>query len=299
MLEHNSIKEFIYPISVVIPTLGGESLKGTIEELNRGTIVPKEILVCIPEEDAYKAETLLFANVRVVKTVCRGQVAQRIEGFKVSSCDFVMQLDDDIIVDTHCIQYLIELLTSKSDDYAVSPSLRFIESGNSVYKKWPNKLKSSVYYYLINGTEGYKPGSITKAGTEIGVDPSITKEVNHEVEWLPGGCVLHFKKNLILNNFYPHAGKAYCEDLYHSICFRENRINMMISGQAIVWIDDPRKHKHSFQIWLNNMRGDYRARTHYVSISSKSYIRMNIHYLIIGIGNALKTFTRHKNSFRN
>jgi hypothetical protein len=34
-------------LSVVIPTLGGESLGTTIAQLNRDTLVPREILVCI------------------------------------------------------------------------------------------------------------------------------------------------------------------------------------------------------------------------------------------------------------
>ena len=290
--EHNTTKEFIYPVSVVIPTLGGESLQGTIEQLNRGTIVPKEILVCIPEEDAYKAETLLFPNVRVVKTVCRGQVAQRIEGFKVSSCDFVMQLDDDIIVDTHCIEYLIELLTFKNDNYAVSPSLRFIETGKSAYEPWSNKWKNKIYFSLINGKKGYQPGSITKAGTEIGIDPSITKELYYDVEWLLGGCVLHCKKNLILRNYYPHSGKAFCEDLYQSLCLQEMGIKMMVSSQAIAYYETPIKNIMSLKSWFKFLQGDYKARNYYVRVSSKSYFRMLMHYLFISLGYSIKSLTR-------
>jgi hypothetical protein len=40
--------------------LGGESLFGTTEQLNRGTIVPSGILVCIPKEDAFRVESSWF-----------------------------------------------------------------------------------------------------------------------------------------------------------------------------------------------------------------------------------------------
>ena len=44
----------LFPLTVVIPTLGGDSLFKTIELINSGTIVPEEILVCIPKEEAYR-----------------------------------------------------------------------------------------------------------------------------------------------------------------------------------------------------------------------------------------------------
>ncbi len=292
MVEISSAKETIHNVSVVIPTLGGESLKGTIEQLNHGTIVPKEILICIPDEDAYKAESHSFPNVRIIKTKCRGQVAQRIEGFKVSSCDFVLQLDDDIIIEKYCIEYLVELLTSKGENYAISPSLRFIETGKSAYEVWPSKLKNKIYYCLINGKNGYQPGHITKAGTEIGIDPSITKELYYDVEWVPGGCVLHFKKNLILSNYYPHSGKAYCEDLYQSICLHVMGIKMMISSQAIAYYETPTKNAISFINWLKFIQGDYKARNYYIRSCSKSYVRMLIHYTFISLGYSLKYLTR-------
>ena len=47
-------------LSVVLPMLGGESLFGTTEQLNRGTIVPSGILVCIPKEDAFRVESSWF-----------------------------------------------------------------------------------------------------------------------------------------------------------------------------------------------------------------------------------------------
>ncbi len=39
-------------VSVVIATLGGSTLLSTIADLNSGTVVPAENLVCIPELEA-------------------------------------------------------------------------------------------------------------------------------------------------------------------------------------------------------------------------------------------------------
>ena len=69
-------------LSVVIPTLGGESLGTTIAQLNRGTLVPREILVCIPEKEAPRVQNLGLPGVGIIMTDVRGQVAQRAKGFQ-------------------------------------------------------------------------------------------------------------------------------------------------------------------------------------------------------------------------
>src|SRR2546425_9108646 len=95
-----------YPMTVVIATLGGSSLKGTIETLNRGSVVPDEILVCISTNEAPRVSDFSFPNVKVLVTNCRGQVAQRAIGFQNASHEVVMQLDDDVHVDANCIEHL-------------------------------------------------------------------------------------------------------------------------------------------------------------------------------------------------
>ncbi len=47
-------------LSVVIATLGGDSLEKTIDHLNVGTITPFEILICIPTEDAYRVNNFFL-----------------------------------------------------------------------------------------------------------------------------------------------------------------------------------------------------------------------------------------------
>ena len=75
---HSAVEE----VSVVIATLGSQDLGKTISSLRSGSLPPKEILICIPEKEASNVKILQSDEVKVVVTVCRGQVAQRVEGFK-------------------------------------------------------------------------------------------------------------------------------------------------------------------------------------------------------------------------
>ena len=53
-----------------------------------------------------------------------------------------------------------------------------------------------------------------------------------QVDWLPGGCVMHKKQNIILYDFYPFEGKAYCEDLIHSYHLINRGIKLMVTKNS-------------------------------------------------------------------
>ena len=95
-------------VSVVIPTLGGKCLIKTINSLLKSSISPFEILICIPEENKVTKLLKSQPNVKIIETKKRGQVFQRSVGFLKAKCDYVLQLDDDEILDVDCIKNLLE-----------------------------------------------------------------------------------------------------------------------------------------------------------------------------------------------
>lgn len=277
-------------LSVVIATLGGSTLYNTIKSINSGSVIPDEIIISIPEKEAIGIEYLQKGNVRILAVNVRGQVRQRCEGFKVARGKFVLQIDDDITLHKDCLDHLIKACTSLGVNSACSPSLYFLEPGKSVYSKpVSGKLSSAFYYGLLNGSKGYREGIITLAGTEIGVDPVNHFDVIIKTEWIPGGIALHYKENLILENFYPHQGKAFSEDLYHSIELRKRGINLFIVIPAIAWIDDPRTGgSPGFSDWYRNISRDYNARIHLVKTNNMSLMRMGAFYITMIAANLFK-----------
>lgn len=237
-MSHLLFPQTKYPLSVVIATLGGDSLSRTIEQLNRGTIVPMEILVCIPEEEVLCTDKLSFHNVQVVRTTCRGQVAQRAVGFQRASCDLVLQLDDDIYVRETCIEYLVARMSTFLD-VAVGPKLHDAQSGEYHSFMIPAAGKNSFFekllFWVANGVRGYEPGQIGRAGVSMGVpeEPGDWDDLG----WLPGGCMLHRKNNLVLFDFYPFKGKAFAEDLFHSVLLKRKGVRLIRSGAAICDVD--------------------------------------------------------------
>jgi glycosyltransferase involved in cell wall biosynthesis len=275
----------------VIATLGGECLSETIEKLNCGTVVPDEILICIPNEFVKNVAKFRYHNVLIVPTECKGQVAQRAIGFQRANGDLVLQLDDDISLENGCIRYLIDELDKLNMNSAVGPTFYYFgESRSSFYLNKKNII-SSIYFRLLNPRMGYRQGVITRSAVPIGCyfvegDASLKKS-----EWLPGGCILHRKENLVLYDFYPLNGKAFCEDLFHSSLLLEKGVNLFMCNKARVFCEKPKSlgFLENFKI----MRADYQARVLYLKRFSRNKSKINlILYYIVNVPRLLFYFQK-------
>lgn len=256
-------------ISVVIPTLGGPSLESTIAALLAGTAVPGEILVCIPEREAATLRAIALPHVRVVATPCRGQVAQRAVGFGEAAHPFVLQLDDDLVVAPDCLALLRDALVRFGPGWAVSPSLVDGATGRSVYATSPRaSLVSRLQELLLNGREGRIAGRVGRSGDAVGIDPDAHGGPHHDVEWLPGGCVLHRREELVLEAYFPYPGKAYCEDIIHSFHLGARGIRLRVVSAARCAVDVPADLPGIAAFW-QDLRADLRARRHYMRLTGR------------------------------
>lgn len=260
------VKEF----SVVIPTLGGEALKRTINLINSGSLVPNEVLVCIPKEFTSRVNGLsAFQNVKIIGTECKGQVAQRIEGFKQVTNDYVIQLDDDMYVYETCFERLIEGLTNFKEEVAIAPAMIFDTTEQSCYQF---EYRDSNIRSFIEGKNWFQPGNITRSGWNLGLNALLSSERFCSVEWLPGGCVAHKRKNLILDNFYPFKGKAFFEDVIQSVHLTKNEVRLLIDNKALCGIDEYEVSLPSLLSDAKNFNKYYRYRKHIVRLRRGSIV---------------------------
>lgn len=268
-------------ITVVIATLGGDSLAATIESLKSGTLVPAEILVCVPAENASKVAHLEGGMTSIFKTDFRGQVAQRRAGFQRASNALVMQLDDDLLLDKFCLERLAATLHTLGPKAAVAPALLDVHTGQSVYKK-PAKHAAllALYYWLMNGPQGYEPGRIDRSGSSIGVDPSVSAAPFYDVEWLAGGCVLHHRENLVMEDFWPLTGKAYYEDVVHSSILAANGVRLVIDPSARCSLELFHQASLRPSDFFRNLYRDYLGRRYFMRRFSRQSFRIYFYYLV-------------------
>lgn len=287
-----TVAEQTTKLSVVIPTLGGEALVATIEQMNRGSLVPTEILICIPKEDAYKVENLLYPNVSVIKTNCRGQVAQRSVGFQEAKYHMVLQLDDDIYLPEQTLKILVDALKTLGQGNVIAPVFFNVETSrccheiSNGFKGW---VKSCYYYFFCSAPWGRKRmGVITEAGLSFGVDNRYCGSEPFETQWLLGGCTLCFKEDLVIDCFFPYTGKAYSEDLIHSYLRTQKGLRHWVIPTTKCYIDTPISETHPVSISAQN-----RARRYFVELSGGSLIRLTLYEKF---SKALQTLANRLNS---
>jgi len=264
-------------ISIVIPTIGDRNLIQTINSLNNNTIRPDEIIICIPSKQSNEFQELKsINNVKIIRSKYKGQVKQRIEGFKFAKNEIIVQLDDDIILSKNCLERLLKVLKNKGK-CAVSPNLFDIKEKKSIYDR-KNGLKRKIFNLVSHGKINVKGGIITNSGFES--YPIINQNDQNPIStsWLIGGCVMHFKKNLILKDYFKFQGKAYCEDLYHSVLLNKNGVRLFIDPSAKAYLNLERETIYDF---LSNLKNDLRIRRKLVLSENLNVFRMYCIYAII------------------
>ena len=250
-MSHNS------GISVVITTLGEGQLEHVINSLITGKLKPIEIIISIPYDLAFKVRHLVCGDIKLNTTYEYGQVLQRISGFKQCVGAYVLQIDDDILVDKNCLFVLRNSLNK--ENIAVAPIFLYKETNKSIYSKISKyKIINLIYYFIMNGKKGYQPGSIDEAGSAIGW-AKCDGYGDRNVDWLPGGCIMHKRDNLIKYNYYPFIGKAYYEDIIHSFLLKKNKISLFINQSAIAYIFNE-NNKESHKDYFVRITSDYKAR---------------------------------------
>lgn len=261
-------------LSVVIPTLGGIQLKETIEALQNSSIRPMEILICMPDLSELLADIDLSDNVEIIRIKKKGQVYQRATGFIAAKGDFVLQLDDDFILKNDAIEKLIECSLVLGEKSAVSPAILDKDTKTSIYKSKATFMIWRIMYWIMNGKYGFQSGSISLSGINFGLYFDDKVSNINESEWLPGGCVLHRKENLILEDYFPFEGKAYSEDLLHSFILRERGVDLYICNKSVVYT------KTDGIELLQELYKQYKISKYVNSIWGRSLTRLKAYYLI-------------------
>lgn len=260
-------------LSVVIPTLGGIQLEGTIKELQSSSIRPIEILVCIPNSSELIADIDFSDNIEIIRTKKKGQVYQRMIGFLKAKGELVLQIDDDVILEKDAIKSLVYCLETLSGKVAVSPNLLKDGTSQSAFSRNHNTISRKFSDWILNGKNGYKPGLISLAGVGFDLDFNDKTQDITESEWIAGSCILHRTQNLITQDFFPFLGKAYSEDLIHSHLLRESGVKLYICNNAIAYVG-----AIPYPDSLIEFYQQYKATKYVVNLQSKRLVRLNVFY---------------------
>ncbi len=217
-------QENVRKLSVVIPSLAGISLGNTVDCILSSSIegFDLEIIVVVPiSYEGQATELLNGCDVKIIGVTKSGQVFQRLTGFKAASGEIVLQIDDDMLFDNNLLKKLFQILSSMGPGNVVAPLIKDQLTGFCGEKSYPNGLKRTyedlvdfLIFGLPWGDKKYGKYSHYCGARAVKVQ-NLLNDLN-EVQWLPGGIVMGYRGELVLEDFYPLNGKAFAEDLIHS-----------------------------------------------------------------------------------
>jgi hypothetical protein len=93
-----------------------------------------------------------------------------------------------------------------------------------------------------------------------------------------GGCVLHNKKNLILENFWTLPGKAYYEDAVHSCILRSKGVRLVINSSAQCSLEIFNSTDFRIKDFFTDLYHDYLGRKYFMQHFSQTSFRMHLYY---------------------
>lgn len=236
--------------TAIIATLGERDLRPTLNSLFKGSLKPKSVIISLPQKFNVKYPLLYADRLKIVKCPYKSQVMQRHFGFALSKSFTTLQIDDDVVLHHNCLEKLVTTIFNLKCKSAVAPLLLWKGTHGSVYQDQLNR--PWWFHWILNKTFEPKPGKISKSGEAYGISVirpfSETSKSPLEVEWLPGGCVLHKSENLVHRLFYPWSGKAYGEDLFHSHCLIQNGVKLFIEPNAHAFLQKNKYLKHPISL---------------------------------------------------
>ena len=113
-----------------------ERLNNVLESIVNSSFSVKEIIISIPENKnlSISKELINESNIKIIKTKFSNQIRQRIEGFKIASGKYIIQLDSDVILDKFCIENLHKSLLNITENASVGALIMNVSEGKKTIK---------------------------------------------------------------------------------------------------------------------------------------------------------------------
>ena len=280
MINEKIGKKKILEISIVINTIGENILNNVLESIVNSSVSVNEIIISIPENKYLNIsqEFINENNIKVIKTKFNNQINQRIAGFKIASSQYIMQLDSDVILDKFCIENLHTSLLNITENASIGALIMNVSEDEKTIKYgFLNIFVKSMRNIILNNKIVIDNWSITKAGTGFGFEKNKISESLTFVDWLSGGCIMHKKHNLILNNYLPYDGKSYCEDLIHSFLLNKKGVKLYLNNRAkCLHADSFNIYKLSFLDFFDYFVHEYKNRKYFVKLARLNIINFNL-----------------------
>jgi glycosyltransferase involved in cell wall biosynthesis len=273
----------VAPISGIIPTYNRVNiLKRTLDSIAQQTVQPKEIIIIDASDDNSTEELckridLGLCEIIYLPATEKGAAAQRNQGVEKARYDYILFMDDDVILENLCLERLWNCIftdTSIGGVNAMITNQKYVLPGKTT--KFVLSLLSEV---KLNSYAGKCVGP---AWTFLPDDAESLPESN-VVDWLNLGATI-YRKNALPNPPFSSKFKGYSmmEDITLSLTVRKNYTLKNVRTARLYHDSQPGTYKRTYTISkMELMNRHYVMRNILEKKTFKDFIKLLIYEIFI------------------
>jgi GT2 family glycosyltransferase len=247
-------------LSLIIASYNGyRNIQNLLDSILSNKFIPKEIIiVCFNNQYNkyfyYSKKYIKKLNIKIYKSNIKNQIVQRQIGLNKCKMDYILQLDDDIIIGKNTLQLIFNELKKNHYKTILSANLK-TSDGNPADFRWRKNYNKYTLFrfmiFLLNNFKKVKPYSIISSGKPI---PGLNIQTT-SYEWLNSSLCFH-RSALKDYEFFSSKGKAYYEDVYTSHVFFKKGYNLKKIINADIY--HPKTQEMNLSIFFKSIINQYK-----------------------------------------
>ena len=216
---------------------GGNRIPFFLDSIQKNIVNPKEIIICGTHESdisTVSKDLLRKTNVSFIVSEFKNQIYQRNLALSKVNTAYILQLDDDLILDGNAIGNYCRHFNESNSNKKIVCGYTVFPNGEhmSFYRVKALYQRSKIirlFFKMMNGFEELRNMSILKSGR---IFPLVLEgQENIEPEWLSSCLMFHMDaidKQPINSPEDNNGRKAYYEDVFFTLSLREKGFQLIL-----------------------------------------------------------------------
>jgi len=208
-----------------------------LDSIQKNIVNPKEVIICGTHESdisSVSEDFLSKNNVSFIVSDFANQIYQRNIALSKVNTTYILQLDDDVILDSNAIGNYCRHFSGPGSNKKVVCGYPVLPNGQHMsFYRVKNLYQSSkfirLFFKIMNGFEELRNMSILKSGRIFPL--VLDDQENIEPEWLHS-CLMFHKDAIgsksIINSENNNGGKGYYEDVLFTLSLRKKGFKLIL-----------------------------------------------------------------------